>query len=246
MIEISRDNADDYQAGWQKLQWADIIASFEVFDEGKKQYNRITGIDFGSISKGFIKHLNDLNPDNKDTLSICMGIDKNSNKTQLFWDFKINGENFYYEGDSNMLKTFVGHTKNPLKPHLGVSVDYKNEVCTNWASLPFYAMSDIFFVIQDLPDEVVNGKELFRSTPVKVLKFIVTEQDIKILKEKVTKDKHLKIHYGANLGNGSRYIVDFIPVIQVYTPQMSAVFEEDDEDSTYADFVGACPPTCPD
>lgn len=183
-----------------------------------------------------------------DSLSLCLGLDKNDNMAQVFWELKVGGNTYYYAGEANMSQTFVAHTVNPTQPHLGVSVNYKNEVCTNWATLPYYQMNDIFFAVEQKPDVDVNGDELFLSRPVKVLKFIIPTGDIEILKATAAPGKAIKVHYGVNFGNSTRYIIDFVPVIQVYTAQdgSEALFEEDDPDSTYFDFVQPCPPNCPD
>lgn len=247
MKTIPAPIAQEYAMNWQKLRQEKITSAFEIFDEKEGEYQRITARKFGQISAEFIEKLGQIDLNNeKDGLSLNFGIDKNSETVHVFWEVKLGGESTFFAGEGDSFLTFMSQGYDPTKPHCGVSVNYKNEVTANWASLPYYAMNSIFFT--EVADQ--NNKKapisLFLNRPKRVKKFIIPQADLEVIKNEVTEEKNILVHYGVNYGEVARQLIPFVPVIQIYTPNLEGVSEEDDDDSTYLDFVETCPPVCPD
>ncbi|WP_420387577.1 hypothetical protein [Roseivirga sp.] len=246
---ISEKEARLIQSNWQKLRQEHIISAFEVFDESQGEYNRITARDFGGISEEFMGALEALGKTPSDSLSLCLGIDTETEKAEVFWEFYIDGAKTYIGGDGDRFITFISPNYNPTQPRMGESVNYKNEVCANWANISYFEMNAIFFVMLQNPDEKIHGAEVFLKRPRRVLKFMIPQADIDVMKETCNTDKSLLVHYGVNYGDAARQMIPFVPLIQIYTPVVQGVggmADEDDPNSTYLDFVGTCPPICPD
>jgi len=244
---ISEEEARIIQTNWQKQRQEHIISTFEVFNETSGEYDRITSRDFGQITSYFMDALNSIGKKSpKDGLSLCLGIDQNSGKTEVFWEFNLGEEKLYIKGDSDRFLTYITPNFRPTTPRLGESVNYKNEVCSNWANISYFEMNAIFFVLLEIPDVKVDGQELFLRRPRRILKFTIPQADIDIMKKTCSTEKNILVHYGVNYGDAARQMVPFIPLIQVYTPVLEGFSDEDDPDSTYLDFVNPCPPTCQD
>lgn len=243
---ISGEEARIIQSNWQKQRQEHIISSFEIFNEEEGEYNRITARDFGTINNDFLEQLSALGESPSDSLSLKLGIDANTQHTEVFWEFNVGGKQTYIKGDSNRFETFITPNSRPVEPILGESVNYKNEVCCNWANISYFEMNAIFFVMLQNKSKDVDGSELFLERPRRVLSFKIPNADIAVMKKVCSTDKSLLVHYGVNYGDAARQMVPFVPLIQVYTPVLTGVSDEDDPDSTYLDFVETCPPNCPD
>lgn len=246
MKTLSAKEAQALQLNWQLLRQEDIISSFEVFNKDEKEYDRITARDFGQITTEFIKTVQSIGKNSpSDGLALCLGVDGTTGKTEVVWEVTLGKEKSYFKGDDNNFTTYIGHDFRPTVPHLGESVNYKNEVCVNWANIPYFEMSMIFFI--DLPpkSKEENGQELFLGRPKRILKFIIPQDDLAIIQQELATSKSILVHYGVNYGDAARQLVPFVPLIQIYTPNLKGVLQ-DDPDSTYLDFVDSCPPTCPD
>lgn len=253
MKTITEQEAKQLERNWQRQRQEHIISSFEVFKEEHGEYVRITSRDFGNITQEFIDALHSVGKKSpKDSLALCLGIDNNAihvdlqGKAQVFWEVVSGGEKQYFTGEGDRFDTFISPNPRPVKAHMGESVNYKNEVCSNWANISYFEMNAIFFVMLQSPDVKVNGQEMFLKRPRRVLKFLIPQEDIAIMQKACTGDKNLLVHYGVNYGDAARQMVPFLPLIQIYTPVLSGVSDEEDPDSTYLDFVDPCPPTCPD
>lgn len=241
---ISESEARLIQTNWQKQRQEHIISSFEVFDEAQGEYNRITARDFGVITPEFMEALESLGDTPTDGLSLCLGIDQDTQHAEMFWEFRLGKTKLHIKGDSNRFLTYVSSNPRPAEARLGESVNYKNEVCCNWANIPYFEMSAIFFVMLDIPDEKIHGSELFLKRPRRVLSFTIPQDDIAVMKKACNTEKSLLVHYGVNYGDAARQMVPFIPLIQIYTPILQGPTDEDDPNSVYLDFVMACPPVC--
>ena len=241
MKRISKEAAQRLQVGWQQLRQESIISSFEVFSEDDGEFNRITARDFGQISKEFLDQLMSLDLESSsDGLCLCLGVE--DDKVQVIWEMRINGEKTYYQGDGDHCLTYSTPNTTPTIPSLGESDNYKNEVCANWAHIPYFEMNAIFFVnIQDKD----KRSDLFLGRPRRVLKFVIPVDDILVMREVCTAGKSLLVHYGVNYGDAARQMIPFVPLVQIYTPNKNG-FLQDDPEATYLDFVGPCPPNCPD
>lgn len=250
---ITEQEAKLIEKNWQRQRQEHIISSFEVFREKHGEYDRITSRDFGNITPEFVQALQSIGQNSpKDGLALCLGIDNDASeaefqgKAQVFWEFTLGADKQYFAGDTDRFDTFISPNPRPLKPHMGESVNYKNEVCSNWANITYFEMNAIFFVMMQNPDVKVDGQEMFLKRPRRVLKFVIPQEDIAIMQKVCATDKNLLVHYGVNYGDAARQMVPFIPLIQVYTPVLEGISDEDDPDSTYLDFVLPCPPNCPD
>ena len=241
---ITEEEARLIQSNWQKQRQEHIISSFEVFDESQGEYNRITARDFGVITPEFMEALNALGNSPTDGLSLCIGIDENTHHAQLFWEFRLGGQKLHIAGDNDRFLTYVSSNPRPTHARLGESVNYKNEVCCNWANIPYFEMSTIFFIMLDTPDAKSHGTELFLKRPRRVLSFVIPQDDIAVMKKACSTEKSLLVHYGVNYGDAARQLVPFVPLIQIYTPLLQGVSDEEDPNSVYLDFVTPCPPNC--
>lgn len=243
---ISEQEARLIQTNWQKQRQEHIISSFEVFDQDFGEYKRITARDFKHITPEFMEALDAIGENPADGLSLCLGIDEETKHTEMFWEFRIKGQKLYFKGEDNRYMTYISPNTRPTKPRLGESVNYKNEVCCNWANIPYFEMNAIFFVMLDAPNLKDHGGDLFLKIPCRILSFVIPEADIAIMKESCSTRKSLLVHYGVNYGDAARQMVPFVPLIQVYTPLLQGPTDEDDPNSVYLDFVQPCPPKCTD
>lgn len=246
MKTLSAKEAQALQLNWQELRQETIVSSFEVFNQEDREYDRITARDFGQITQDFMDAVNAIDTNSLGSgLSLCIGVDATTGKTEVIWEVNLNGEKSYFQGDQNLFVTYIGEDARPTVPHMGESVNYKNEVCSNWANMPYFEMSTIFFINLPPKEKMVNGQEQFLGRPRRVLKFVLPKSDIQIIQQELATSKSILVHYGVNYGDAARQLIPFVPLIQIYTPNVKGVLQ-DDPDSTYLDFVEPCPPNCPD
>ena len=245
MKVISEKEATLIKTNWQRQRQEHIISSFEVFNEQEGEYDRITARDFGAITQEFMDSIQKLGDSPSDGLSLVLGIDENTQHAEVFWEFRLGNEKTYIKGDGDRFLTYISSNYRPTQPRMGESVNYKNEVCCNWANISYFEMNAIFFVEMENNNFKSHGSELFLRRPRRELSITIPQDDIDVMKKVCSTEKSLLVHYGVNYGDAARQMVPFVPLIQVYTPLLQGTTDEDDPDSTYLDFVETCPPACP-
>ena len=160
MKTITEQEARLIEGNWQRQRQEHIISSFEVFDENEGEYNRITARDFKNISSEFMDCLEAIGTESpSDGLSLCLGIDQDTNHAEVFWKFRLGNNKKYFKGESNRFLTYISTNVRPTEPRLGESVNYKNEVCCNWANISYFEMNAIFFVMLQNQNQKSHGAE---------------------------------------------------------------------------------------
>lgn len=163
-----------------------------------------------------------------------------------------------------MTKVVYRKTRGAALSHKGVSVNYRNELCLNWGAMPYDKVGGLFYAPVQYGDLSLERQEeyLLLGGPRRVREFVIPGTDLEALYKLIKKDSvtYLIVHFGvSNLSNG-QLGVPFNPIIEVvYTqeklPSVAEgdcldayvqLSEDDNSESTDLDFVGACPPWCPD
>ncbi len=247
MKKINDKLADSLQSGWSRLPQEKVNNCFEKYDQVKEEYNRITGVDFGPVNprpgseSNFYKGIKNWGPDSN--LSFNMGVDFNEHFNPYF---EMKGKYACTVGiKKHLTQTFISAHRTRHGGHIGVSVDYKNEVCSNWALIPYYMVSRIFFQTISLDGGgqgiKVDERTRLLQRPKRVRKFIIQEEDIQAMRAVIQEKSHIKVHFGVNYGHSANKQIAFTPVIEISnSPELTL----DDDGGTYLDFVHACPPTC--
>ena len=235
-----------FQDDWKQIRPEDITRAFECFSGSTGEYERVTGVSFGTVTEEFVNAIKgiDLKVPGQ-SLCLCFGIE--NEVIQMF--FQVNGQGAYMP-DKCLFETIISHRKDLTEPFYGVSVDYKNEVCTNWAMIPYYSMNNVFFQtlnIQDPTTRGANSREEFLVRPGRVQLFLVQESDLVVMQKLLQPGMGLAVHFGVNYGHSVRQQIAFTPVIEIRpSGSVDTALGDDDEDPTYLDFVDPCPPNCPD
>ncbi|MBO3698071.1 hypothetical protein [Roseivirga sp. E12] len=245
MKVLNETLASKSKSSWPKLRQEEVNNCFEIYDEQNEEYNRITGAYFGQVESSFLDAIENWN--SSSSLSFCMGIDKNTDLFSPFFELMDDSGVVHLGMEEQLTKTFISPNTSKYQPHLGVSVDYKNEVCTNWALIPYYLVSRIFFQTISMDGSghgiSISGEEQLLKRPKRVKKFIIQTEDIDAMKSVLQPQSTIKVHFGVNYGHSANQQIAFTPVIEISNNTGLAL---DDEGDTFLDFVGACPPACPD
>lgn len=251
LIEI--DTAKEQMLSWQKLKQADIPSMMEVFVEDPIEkmgdYNRITYLDFGTANEEIASKIRQVDTAKGDSMNLCLGVkrleDFDCNAFTMFFEVTLDKQEYYFEAEQYGFDTVISPIDARFKPHVGVSVEYKNEVCMGWATAPFFELNEAFYSTSDMETQGNGGVE-YHVKPRRVRKFILPEGDINAMKGVIEGNSQLHVHFGINYGHALANMVGFTPVLEVKNiAQGKEGFADGENDDTYLDFVDACPPKCP-
>lgn len=264
-MQIKEERLLSHQ-NWLECLPNNIANCFEQVDNRTYEPQRITAIVY-QLSDDFLEAVKALTSFNETTsLSLVMAIDPITNLISPYFEFKspVHEVPIRLFEHNNLNKTVYSPSKGSALEHRGVSVNYRNELCLNWGALPYWKMSDAFYAPVQYGDLSSKGKEtyLYLEGPQRVKRFVIPGTDLEAIHQVITGDKitHLIVHFGiSNLSNG-QLGVPFNPIIEVVaTPRnirsaaegdclddYKKIVEDDDSESTDLDFVGVCPPLCPD
>ncbi|WP_422003631.1 hypothetical protein [Roseivirga pacifica] len=249
---IAIDTAKEQMLNWQKLQQAAIPSMMEVFVENPidkmGEYNRITYLDFGTANKEIAEKIRQVDTSKGDSMNLCLGIKRldefDCDAFTLFFEVTLGGEEFYFEAEKYGFDTIISPIDGRFKPHVGVSVEYKNEVCADWATAPFFELNEAFYSTTDMKTQGNGGVE-YHVKPRRVRKFILPEDDISAIKGVIESNSHLHVHFGINYSHVVRNMAGFTPVLEVKNIAQGKIgYADGEEDDTYLDFVVPCPPEC--
>lgn len=239
---INNVEATSLKQNWQELRPEKIVTAFETYNSKQGHYDRVTGIDFGTVKDEFTQQIKTLNVEGLDSACLYLGVDETTGLIKIFFEVSVEGELFFYAGERLEFLTYLTPNDPRYKPYVGVPVTYKNEVCSNWAYIEYYEIGPSFYSRVQTVSGVLG---VLVEHPKRAHKFIIPPDDINVMKHKLESGCSMKLYFGINAGHSTRQLVGFTPVIEIAPPVTNKVKGEgDDDDPTYLDFVHACPPNC--
>lgn len=236
---------------WLQRLPSQLSNCFELPDSNLEP-RRITGLTYQQ-NEVFVQTIRDNDPDN---LNLCLYMAiNNEGYIWPYFELKVNRNPMCWlfpSPNPYITSTHFSSTKGTYEGYLGVSANYKNEVCINWALLPYYKVESVFFTKSKF-DVLSRTPQLICQN--RVRKFIIPGADMKAM-QRVFSSKNqvrsISVHFGMSKSKIAMNEIPFDPIIEIkmagFDQGQNQLVEDGDDpgDSTFLDFVHACPPTCPD
>ncbi|MAN03938.1 MAG: hypothetical protein CMI35_12695 [Owenweeksia sp.] len=201
------------------------------------QWSRILGIDYDTVGSEFYELLQ--NSDDP-KVSMHLALDGNNLFTILL-KVEVEIENhlhthFFKSGMEDDGRIFdISNTPIPseLTAIYGISTELRNQLAYNWL-VSIAPTKDLFysFAANDTDNKLIEGN----YTLVRALYYPIRDNSLKALIRTVKEESSFKIRFGVN---PSDFSVDkdlFTLIVEIGDPETGQ--------TTYLDFVGACPPAC--
>lgn len=251
---------------WKKTPDSEINCLFEQFLTGSEfgrhartslgynnQFNRLLGFDFGEVEETFKGTVVKIaNGTGNESLSMALAV-----RTEKVGEEELKYFNIYFktfDGDTvkfwkpGQSKEDHGMDYNPIPHELGVSdkkhgisTELRNQLCYNWGAIPFSLVSDMFYA-QASPKNpespIPNGLFHLSKGWVRAHEYQITKNNLnafKVLMHESPKVE-IKTKFGINLSDALLGTDIFTIVIEIKNVNTN--------ETSYLEFVHACPPFC--
>ena len=264
-----------YMYEWAKCEDKDIEACFQRFNNGGDvthagQFERLYGIDFGEAGKEFYSFVQGMR--DKSSLAMSLGV---QDKFKVMFETSDGKDQSFYESDQeNDGLMFHSHeaapvgTVEPVRKRYGILPVVRDHLCVNWFGLLPSDIHEKFLAMEptqkiDNLAEKYEGAQISSSTLKKIIselsdpfnrvavrakKYPVTGYNLEVLKKILLPESKISVSFG--IVPADFYYNDdlFTIILEIDNRNVDKgrITEDGDGGTTNLDFVGACPPACPD
>ena len=249
MKELTGTLPSDYIKEWKELEDSSLSRVFKVYNvpnggnsasSGQPgfpdQWSRIMGIDYGTVSGDFYNIVK-----NNPNAVVIMHLAVADNNFLVVFEVQGTSSQFYVSdlSDHGRFYDINSTPERTLVPYYGISGELANQLSYNWLVWP-HMVSDLFYALAHIEGETgrAQDKRGFLC-PVRAHRYYIDGYNLAVLKLILTPETTIKLKFGVNIAD---LLIDedmFTLVLEV-DPSGTGT-----SDKTYLDFVGACPPTCP-